>query len=47
MLHKSAALFYNALIMDKVALAITLLIVSVCALIVLLRVYFADPPQGF
>jgi len=47
MLHKARSLLYNALIMDKVALALTLLIVAVCVLVVFLRVYFGDPPQGF
>lgn len=47
MLHKVWSLLYNALIMDKVALVLTLLIVAVCAFIVFLRVYFGDPPQGF
>lgn len=35
---------YNAPMLDKVALTITLFVVFICALIVLIRVYFGNQP---
>jgi len=37
-------LVYNGSIMDRVALAITLLVVAVCGIIVFLRVYYGNQP---
>jgi len=38
------SLSYNARIMDRVAFAITLLVVIICGLIAFLRVYFGNQP---